>query len=193
MRSRPLLFALVLLIAFPLSFAQNRVTTGKPQPPAVLSAKTIAFVTCFPGAQADEMKQQATAFFTKWKRYHVVPDPQQADLVVLLGPIPGYVSESNFRDVLSGHSPAKFAPPAATPAAQAAAPDSPPLFTVFDGPASRAPETHHFRSLWAHSLDESKVALSANDFKSYVSRSAENYNGNGFNFQVCQMLHTAFC
>lgn len=61
----------------------------KAQPkPAVISAKTVSFITFSIGEDAKKLKDQTTAFFSKWKRYQIVDDPSQADLIVLIGPMP---------------------------------------------------------------------------------------------------------
>lgn len=148
--------------------------------PAVLSAKTIAFVTFATGNEADKIKQQATDFFAKWKRYEISSDPSRSDLLVLLGPMPRRVSGDAFDAVLAG----KPSPePIDVSGAQA-------QFAVFDGSEVHGdvPVSGTLKPIWSTQMNGDDVKPAAKKYKQIVDKVQEDYDHLGITFQKCQMI-----
>ena len=153
----------------------------KAQPkPAVISAKTVSFITFATGNAADKLKQQATDFFSRWKRYDVSNDPGKADLLVLIGPMPRHVSGDAFDAVLAG----KPSPePVDVSGAQA-------QFAVFDGAEvhGEVPVSGSLKPVWSTEMNGDDVKLAAKKYRQIVERVQEDYDRLGVTFQKCQML-----
>lgn len=148
--------------------------------PAVISANTVSFITFATGNEASKLKQQATDFFTKWKRYQVSDDPTKADLLVLLGPMPRHVSGDAFDAVLAG----KPSPePVDVSGAQA-------QFAVFDGAEVHGdvPVSGTLKPIWSTPMDAADVKPAAKKYKQIVDNAQEEYDHMGLTFQKCQMM-----
>lgn len=153
----------------------------KPQlKPAVISAKTIAFITFANGGEANKLKQQATAFFSKWKRYQVTDDTTKADLLVLLGPMPRRVSGEAFDAVLAG----KTSPePVDLSGAQA-------QFAVFDAAEvhGEVPVSGTLKPIWSTQMNGDDVKAAANKYKRVVENAQDDYDHLGLTFEKCSII-----
>lgn len=150
---------------------------AKPKAPAVIAGKTISFVTFATGAEAVKLKQEATKFFTKWKRYQVLDDPSQADLVVLLGPMPSQVSGDAFDAVLAG----KPAPQAVNTAGAQS------QFAVFDSAELKSAEGP-LKAVWSTPMSGTDVNAAANKYKELVSGAQDKYDNGGLTYQTCYAM-----
>lgn len=171
---RPIL--LLILMARPVLAADQ-----KSQPkPAVLSAKTVSFVTFATGDEANKLKQAATDFFSKWKRYEIAADPTRSDLLVLLGPMPRRVSGDAFDAVLAG----KPSPePVDVSGSQA-------QFAVFDGAEvhGEVPITGTLKPVWSMPINGDDVKPAAKKYRLVVEKVQDDYDRLGITFQKCQMI-----
>lgn len=155
-------------------------TDQKSQPkPAVISAKTVSFVTFASENEAAKLRQQASDFFSKWKRYEVVADPTKADLLVLLGPMPRRVSGDAFDAVLAG----KQSPePVDLSGAQG-------QFAVFDGSEvhGEVPVSGTLKPIWSTPMSGDDVKPAAKKYKQLVENAQEDYDHMGLTFEKCRM------
>ena len=176
MRIHKLLILILIACTARLSIADER---AQPKP-AVLSAKTISFITFATGNQASTLKQQATDFFSKWNRYQVIGDPTRADLLVLLGPMPRRVSGEAFDAVLAG----KTSPePVDLSGAQA-------QFAVFDGGEvhGEVPVSGTLKPIWSTQMNGDNVKPAAKKYKQLVGLAEEDYDHMGLTFEKCRMV-----
>ena len=162
---------------FSLTLAAEQKTTVKP---AILSGKTVAFITFASGSEADRLKSQASTFFTKWKRYQVSNDPAKADLIVLLGPMPRHVDEEAWDAVLAGKP---LPVEVNTSGAQS-------QFAVFD-----AAEVHGdiagtgpLKPLWSTDVYGDDVIAAAKKYRSVVANIQDSYDHLGLTFEKCRMI-----
>lgn len=168
--------ALVLLSALAL-FGSDQ----KAQPkPAVLSGKTISFITFSTGTEAAKLKQEATEFFSKWKRYQVLDDPTHADLLVLLGPMPSRVSGDAFDAVLAGKNSPE---PVDLEGAQG-------QFAVFDGAEVHGdvPVTGTLKPVWSTEMSGEDVKSAAKKYKQLIDRTQDDYDHMGLTFEKCRVV-----
>ena len=172
-----LLLALLLLLVSTLSFAGGHEKTPPKKPYPFLAGKTVAFVSFASGAQKDALKQQATGFFNKWKRYTVLDDPAQADLIVLIGPLPTKVSGEAFDAVIIGKEPPEAVDVAGAPS----------QFAVFDSGELRAP-TGPVRALWSTPMNGNDVNSAAKKYKEVVHEVQDSYNNSGLTHENCSAL-----
>jgi hypothetical protein len=153
----------------------------KSQPkPAVISAKTVSFITFATGSEAEKLKQQARQFFAKWKRYELSEDPTKADLLVLLGPMPRHVSGDAFDAVLAG----KPSPdPVDVSSAQA-------QFAVFDGAEvhGEIPVSGTLKPIWSTQMSGDDVKPAAKKYKQLVDNAQFDYDGLALTFEKCHIL-----
>ncbi len=175
MKTAPILFALI--AASFCSFSAEQKSQPKP---SVISAKTVSFVTFANGDEADKLKQQATDFFSKWKRYEITADPTRSDLLVLLGPMPRRVSGDAFDAVLAGK-----ASPEPVDVSGATA-----QFAVFDGAEVHgdAPVSGTLKPVWSTPMNGDDVKPAAKKYKQLVDKVQEDYDHLGITFQKCQMI-----
>ena len=176
MRSKAGLSALFLLVFSVLVAADQ-----KSQPkPAVISAKTVSFITFAHENEAAKLKEQATDFFSKWKRYEVSNDPTKADLLVLLGPMPRRVSGDDFDAVLAG-KPSPSDVDLSTAQAQ---------FAVFDGAEvhGEAPVSGTLKPVWSTEMRGDDVKSAAKKYKELVENTQEDYDHMGLTFEKCRMV-----
>lgn len=165
----------LLLFVTALGFAMDK--KAKANAPAVIAGKTVAFVTFATGDEGDKLKHKASDFFTKWKRYQVVEDPSQADLVVLLGPMPGQVSGAAFDAVLAG----KPSPePVNTAGAQS-------QFAVFSAAELKSPDGP-VKAVWSTPMSGNDVNAAAKKYKELVSGAQEKYNNGGLTYETCYAM-----
>lgn len=75
------LLALTLLLAAPASFAQKQLARS----PRILNAKTVYFLN---KTGSDRVGSEALARLKKWKKFQIVADRSQADLIFLLSADP---------------------------------------------------------------------------------------------------------
>jgi hypothetical protein len=175
MKSAVLLLCVLSLFA---SFAFSTDKNSQPKP-AILSGKTISFITFATGEEAGKLKREAAGFFDKWKRYQVVNDPTHADLIVLLGPMPNHVNSDAWDAVLSG----KPSPvPVDTMAAQS-------QFAVFDASEVRGTEGNGpLRPVWSTEMNSIDVKTAARKYKQLVDNTQESYDHLGLTFEKCRMV-----
>jgi hypothetical protein len=147
--------------------------------PAVIAGKTVSFITFSSGDEAKKLKEQATTFFSKWKRYQVVDDPARADLIILVGPMPRHVNGDAWDAVLAGKpSPVQVD----TSGAQS-------QFAVFDGA-----EVHGevaggpVRPVWSTEMTGDDVKPAAKKYKQLVDNAQESYDHMGLTFDKCRMV-----
>ena len=159
------------------TLAAEQKTTTKP---AILSAKTVAFITFATGGDADKLKNQASTSFTNWKRYRVSNDPAKADLIVLLGPMPRHVDEEAWDAVLAG----KPLP------GEVNIKGAPSQFAVFD-----AAEAHGdivsagpLKPLWSTEMSGNDVVPAVRKYKSLVANIQDSYDHMGLTFEKCRMI-----
>lgn len=175
MKTVAILFALVAISLC--AFAADQKSQPKP---SVISAKTVSFVTFANGDEANKLKQQATDFFSKWRRYEISADPTRSDLLVLLGPMPRRVSGDAFDAVLAGKSSPE---PVDISGVQA-------QFAVFDGAEvhGEVPVSGTLRPVWSTPMNGDDVKPAAKKYKQLVDQVQENYDRLGITFQKCQMI-----
>jgi hypothetical protein len=177
MMSFRFIFTLLLVaVSFLSAFAADKNSQPKP---AVISAKTVSFITFATGNEAGKLKQQATDFFFKWKRYQVTDDPTKADILVLLGPMPRRVSGDAFDAVLAG----KPSPePVDIAGAQA-------QFAVFDGAEVHGdvPVSGTLKPVWSTEMSGDDVKSAAKKYKQLVDNAQEDYDHMGLTFDKCRM------
>ena len=170
----------VFLLVFA-TFVPALAADQKSQPmPAVLSGKTVSFITFASGDEGNKLKQQAADYFSKWKRYRVTDDPSKADLLVLLGPMPRRVSGDAFDAVLAG----KTSPePVDISGAQA-------QFAVFDGAEVHGdvPVTGTIKPVWSIPMNGDDVKAAAKKYKQLVDNAQEDYDHMGLTFDKCRMV-----
>lgn len=177
MRPRTLLCAFLVFTFALTAFADDKNRAAKP---SVLSGKSIAFITFATGTEAEKLKTQASDFFVKWKKYEIDSDPQKADLLVLLGPMPRHVSGDAFDAVLAG----KPSPEAVdTSGAQAE-------FAVFDGAEvhGSSPVTGTLKPVWSTEMNGDDVKSAAKKYKQLVDNTQESYDHMGLTFDKCRMV-----
>jgi hypothetical protein len=131
--------------------------------PTLVSAKTIAFVSFDSGLQSDRLKQDAAQQFRKWKRYQLLSDPTQADLVVLLGAMPRKVSAEAFNAILDGK-------PSPVPVDLS---NALPYFAVFDANELRN-GSGTMKPLWSMEAGDG-IGHSIKKFKEVVGQADDTY------------------
>ncbi len=134
--------------------------------PTVVSAKTVSFVTFLSGSTGIQLLDEAADYFKKWKRYQVVSDPAQADLIVLVGPMPRHVSEEVFDAVVSG-KPAPELPNLSEAQGQ---------FAVFDGAELRSPDSSPVRPLWSTEMAKGDLRAAVKKYKRVVDETSDAYS-----------------
>ena len=174
------IFAITLLALSALAFADQK---PKPQQPAVLSAKTVAFVTFDSSDKGQQLKKKASDFFSKWKRYKVVDNPHDGDLIVLLGPMPAKINSDALEAVLDGKQPSD-------PVNLAGARDE---FAVFNGADMHASSEVSLHSLWSSEMQGDDVNTAAKKFKEVVNKTAEKAGNAGLTNNDCYMLGLKTC
>jgi hypothetical protein len=177
MKSNVALSALLVLMFSLLSRAADQKSQPKP---AVISAKTVSFITFAGESDAAKLIQQAKDFFSKWKRYEVVDDPSKADLLVLLGPMPRRISGDAFDAVLEGKQPPE---PVDLSGAQS-------QFAVFDGSEVHGdvPVSGTLKPIWSTSMSGDEVKPAAKKYKQLVENTQQDYDHMGLTFEKCRMV-----
>ena len=170
------LMSTVCVFSLTLAAAEQK-TTAKP---AILSGKTVAFITFATGSDADKLKNQASAFFTNWKRYQVSNDPARADLIVLLGPMPRHVDEEAWDAVLAG----KPLP------VEVNIKGAPSQFAVFDAAEAHGDVANPglLKPLWSTEMHSDDVIPAAKKYKSLVANIQDSYDHMGLTFEKCRMI-----
>lgn len=177
MKSNATLSAFFVLVFSVLSTGTDRKSQPKP---AVISAKTVSFITFAGESEAAKLKQEATDFFSKWKRYEVIADPTKADLLVLLGPMPRRVSGDAFDAILAGK---QSLDPVDLSGAQG-------QFAVFDGSEvhGEAPVSGNLKPIWSTPMNKDDVKPAAKRYKQLVENAQEDYDHMGLTFEKCRMV-----
>lgn len=171
-----LLVCFLLLAASSMGFAADKNSQPKP---AILSGKSVSFITFASGEEASKLKGEAATFFDKWKRYQVIDDPTHADLVVLVGPMPTHVNSDAWDAVLAG----KASPvPVETVSAQS-------QFAVFDGSEVHGKENSGpLKPIWSAEMKGGDVTTAAKKYKQLVQTAQDDYNHLGLTFEKCHLL-----
>jgi hypothetical protein len=162
-RSAVKALVLILLATFAVTFLLAEPKEKKP--PTVVSAKTVSFVTFLTGPKAGQLTQQATDLFKKWKYYQVLADPSQADLIVLLGPMPRKVSEEVFDAIIAGR-------PAPQPLDLTGAAE---YFAVFDGVELRSAELASVKPLWNTEMPNEDLRGAVKKYKKLVDETSDTF------------------
>ena len=160
-----------------ISFADDKNAQPKP---AVLSGKTVSFITFATGAEADKLKNQASDFFAKWRRYQVADDPAKSDILILVGPMPRRVSGDAFDAVLAGK-------PSPEPVDLSGAQGQ---FAVFDGAEVRGDVSVSgtLKPVWSTEMSGDDVKAAAKKYKQLVENTQEAYDHMGLTFEKCRMV-----
>lgn len=162
-------------------FATAAAALQKAQPqPAVLTGKTVTFITFAADSEATQLKNVASAFFMKWKRYQILDDPTKADLLILLGPMPRHVSGDAFDAVLAGRKPEHQVDVAGAQS----------QFAVFDGAEVHGdvPVNGTLKPLWSAEMNGHDLKQPARKYKQLVENLQEDYDHMGLSFEKCRIV-----
>lgn len=172
-------FSITLLLGLVLSVAALADKRNEQPQPAVLSAKSVSFITFANGQNAADLKDQAAGFFRKWNRYRVVNDPTKADLVILVGPMPRHVSGDAWDAVLAGK-------PSPVPVDAAGAQSQ---FAVFDGSEIHGSDAGGpLKPVWSTEMNGNDVKSAAKKYRRLVENTQESYDHMGLTFDKCRMV-----